>query len=64
MTCCSVWGCSDNSNKSKLYGFTFDRKRLDAWEGNINRDGWKAKPGISKLCEVGGDIIILRSRRA
>ena len=24
-------------------------------------DGWKAKPGISKLCEVGDDII-LRSR--
>ena len=27
----------------------------------MNREGWKAKPGISKLCEVGGDII-LRSR--
>ena len=27
----------------------------------MNREVWKAKPGISKLCEVGVDII-LRSR--
>ena len=29
----------------------------------MNREGWKAKPGISKLCEVGVDIILSRSRR-
>ena len=34
---------------------------LAAWESNVNREGWKAKPGISKLCEVGVDIL-LRSR--
>ena len=37
-------------------------KTLQAWEGNVNRERWKAKPGISKLCEVDGDIIILRRR--
>ena len=62
MPCCSAWGCSNNSNTFKLYGFPFDRKRLEAWEGNVNREGWKTKPGISKLCEVGDDIN-LRSRR-
>ena len=61
MPCCSAWGCSNNSNTFKLYGFPFDRKILEAWEGNVNCEGWKAKPGISKLCEV-GDNIILRSR--
>ena len=24
----------------------------------MNREGWKAKPGISKLCEVGVTIIL------
>ena len=62
MLCYSAWGCSNNSNTFTLYGFTFDRKRFETWEGNVNREGWKAKPGIMKLCGVGGDIIILRSR--
>ena len=25
MPCCSAWGCSNNSNTFKLYGFHFDR---------------------------------------
>ena len=43
-------------------GFPFNKKRLATWESNVNREGWKAKPGISKLCEVGVDIILRRSR--
>ena len=64
MYCCSAWGCSNNSNNVKVHGFHFARKILDAWEGNVNREGWKAKPGISKLCEVGGAIILRSHDRA
>ena len=46
-----------------IYGFPFNKKRLATWESNVYREGWKAKPGISKLCEVGVDIILRRSRR-
>jgi len=61
MPCCSASGCSNISKIFKLYGFPFNKKRLATWESNVNREGWKAKPGISKLCKVGVDII-LRSR--
>ena len=58
----SAWGCSNISNIFKLYGFPFNKKRLATWDSNVNREGWNAKLGISKLCEVGVDIILRRSR--
>ena len=58
----SAWGCSNISNTFELYGFPFNKKRLATWESNVNREGWNAKLGISKLCEVGVDIILRRSR--
>ena len=54
--------CSNISNTFELYGFPFNKKRLATWESNVNREGWNAKLGISKLCEVGVDIILRRSR--